>query len=80
VRLQLDESLLPGEDPVHLQQGDSELWISVYDELLAGNRRILEEMRSHGSSPAIELHIQRLEVALAFWTRQRAPSVNVGRR
>ena len=67
---QLDDSLLPGEDPVHIQGGDVEHWIAVYEELLAGNCRILEEMRSHGSSRAIELHIQRLEIGLAFWTRQ----------
>jgi hypothetical protein len=67
----LDDSLLPGEDPVHIQGGDIEHWIAVYEELLAGNCRILEEMRSHGSSQAIELHIRRLETGLAFWTRQR---------
>jgi hypothetical protein len=68
---QLDDSLLPGEDPVHIQGGDVEHWIAVYEELLAGNCRILEEMRSQGSSQAIELHVRRLEIGLAFWTRQR---------
>lgn len=55
---------------MHIQGGDVEHWIAVYEELLAGNCRILEEMRSHGSSRAIELHIERLEIGLAFWTRQ----------
>jgi hypothetical protein len=70
MRPQLDDLLLPGEDPVRIQDGDVAMWVSVYEELLVGHRRILEEMRSNGSSRQIELHIQRLELGLAFWTRQ----------
>lgn len=64
---QLDDSLMPGEDPVHIRDGDVEHWISVYEELLAGNRRILRDL----DSPAIEIHIRELEVGLAFWSRQQ---------
>jgi hypothetical protein len=63
---QLDSSLMPGEDPAHIKEGDVEHWVAVYEELLAGNRRILRDL----NSPAIEIHIQELEVGLAFWTRQ----------
>jgi hypothetical protein len=63
---QLDDSLMPGEDPVHIRDGDVEHWISVYEELLAGNRRIFKDL----DSPAIEIHIRELEAGLAFWTRQ----------
>ncbi|MDQ6918754.1 MAG: hypothetical protein M3Z98_05275 [Candidatus Dormibacteraeota bacterium] len=73
---QLDDSLLPGEDPVHIQEGDVELWISVYEELLAGSLHILQGMRGGGSQP-IEQHIRRLEDGLAFWTRQRRPAAVV---
>ena len=41
MKSQLDDSLLPGEDPVHIQEGDVELWISVYEELLAGSVHLL---------------------------------------
>jgi chromosome condensin MukBEF ATPase and DNA-binding subunit MukB len=63
---QLDSSLMPGEDPAHIKEGDVEHWVAVYEELLAGNRRILQDL----DSPAIEVHIRELEVGLAFWTRQ----------
>ena len=64
----LDDTLLPGEDPVHIQDGDVEHWVSVYEELLAGNRRVLREMG--GVSEPLERHIRQLEIGLAFWTRQ----------
>ena len=64
----LDTSLLPGEDPVHIRDGDVEHWVSVYEELLAGNRRILREIG--GVSLPLQHHIAQLEIGLAFWTRQ----------
>ena len=78
MKSQLDDSLLPGEDPVHIQEGDVELWISVYEELLAGSVHILQSMRGSGSEP-IEQHIRRLEDGLAFWKRQRRPAPVVAR-
>jgi len=64
----LDDSLLPGEDPVHIRDGDVEHWVSVYEELLAGNRRILREIG--GVSLPLQHHMAQLEIGLAFWTRQ----------
>jgi hypothetical protein len=67
---ELDETLLPGEDPVRIQDGDVEHWVSVYDELLVGNRRILREMGDAGNEP-LRRHVEQLEIGLDFWTRQR---------
>ena len=67
---ELDDTLLPGEDPVRIQEGDIEHWVSVYDELLAGNRRILREMSGGGTEP-LRRHIQQLEIGLDFWTRRK---------
>ena len=74
MRPQFDDLLLPGGDPVHVQEGDVAMWIAVYEELLAGHCLILEELRSNGGSEQIELRIQRLELGLAFWRRQLQPS------
>ena len=42
-----DDVLLPEEDPGNSQKGDAEHWISVYEELLDHNRRLLNHMRNH---------------------------------
>jgi hypothetical protein len=66
-----DDALLPGEDPVNIQSGDVEHWISVYQELLTGNRRLLEQVQNHADAlmdaEPLGRHIQRLEARLAFW-------------
>jgi len=50
-----------------------EHWISVYEELLDHNRRLLNHMRNHDEAEMetqpLERHIQRLEARLAFWKR-----------
>ena len=58
-----DDVLLPGEDPGNSQKGDAEHWISVYQELLDHNRRLLNHMRhlkggksvSNSSRPRIDV-------------------------
>ena len=67
---ELDDTLLPGEDPVRIQDGDVEHWVSVYEELLAGNRRILREMSGGGTEP-LRRHIEQLEIGLDFWTKRK---------
>ena len=68
-----DDVLLPEEDPGNSQKGDAEHWISVYQELLDHNRRLLNYMRNHDEAEIetqpLERHIQRLEARLAFWKR-----------
>jgi len=68
-----DDVLLPEEDPGNSQKGDAEHWISVYQELLDHNRRLLNHMRNHDEAEMetqpLERHIQRLEARLALWKR-----------
>jgi hypothetical protein len=71
----MEDFLLPEEvAPNH--DGDVEEWVSVYEELLGGNRRLLREVRSHGGdemeaeAEPIERNIQRLEARLAFWAER----------
>ena len=70
-----DDALLPGEDPVNIQGGDVEHWISVYQELLTGNRRLLEQMQNHADAlmdaEPLGRHIKRLAARLAFWEERR---------
>jgi hypothetical protein len=70
-----DDALLPGEDPVNIQNGDVEHWISVYQELLTGNRRLLQQMQNQVDArmdaEPLGGHIQRLEARLAFWEGRR---------
>jgi len=67
-----DDVLLPEEDPGNSQKGDAEHWISVYQQLLDHNRRLLNQMRSHGGAEMdtqpLECHIQGLEARMAPWT------------
>jgi len=68
-----DDVLLPGEGPGNSQKGGAEHWISVCQELLDHNRRLLNHMRNHDDaemeSQPLERHIQRLEARLAVWKR-----------
>jgi hypothetical protein len=68
-----DDVLLPEEDPGNSQKGDAEHWISVYQELLDHNRRLLNHMRNHDEAEMetqpLERHIQRLEARLALWEK-----------
>ena len=68
-----DDVLLPGEDPGNSQKGDAGHWISVYQELLDHNRRLLNHMRHHHGAEMdaqpLQRHIQRLEARLALWKR-----------
>lgn len=68
-----DEAVPPGEDPGAIH-GDAKHWISVYQELLEHNRRLLERMRNHDcaepESQSVEGHIQRLEARIAVWTQR----------
>jgi hypothetical protein len=69
----MEELLLPGEDPATLNGADAEHWRELYTEHLAGNRRILDVMRSQGHEPEVrflERHVRQLERRLAFWNRQ----------
>ena len=71
-----DEVLLPGEDPGNIQNGDAEHWISVYQELLAPNHRLLNQMQTQGGpemdTQPLERYVQRLERRLAFWKERLA--------
>jgi hypothetical protein len=68
-----DDDLLPREDPGNSQKGDAEDWISVNQELLDHNRRLLNHMRNHDDTEMetqpLEGHIKRLEARLALWKR-----------
>jgi hypothetical protein len=69
----VEDFLLPEEvAPNH--DGNVEEWVSVYEELLSGNRRLLREVRSHGGdemeAEPIERNIQRLEARHAFWAER----------
>ena len=65
--------MLPGEDPGNSQKGDAGHWISVYQELLDHNRRLLNHMRNDDDAEMetqpLERQIQRLEARLALWKR-----------
>ena len=66
-----DDVLLPGEDPGNSQKGDAEHWISVYQQLLDHNLRLLNHMRNQNDAETetqpLDGHIQRLEARLARW-------------
>ena len=68
-----DDVLPPGEDPGNSQKGGAEHWISVCQELLDHNRRLLNHMRNHDDAEMetqpLERHIQQLETRLALWRR-----------
>ena len=70
-------SISAGDGPALPRSGDVELWISVYTDHLAANRRLLDEITSiSGAEVDAEIlghHIGRLEQQLAVW-RQRLPS------
>lgn len=59
-----DDSALPSSEEV-------EQWISVYTEVLADNRRLLEEIttfsREEVDAEILGRHIHRLEQRLANW-------------
>jgi hypothetical protein len=72
-----DDLLHPGEDPANSHKGDAEHWISVYEELLNGSRRLLTQMRNNGGAEMeilpLERYIHRLETRLAAWN-ERLPA------
>ena len=66
-----------GDGSALSRSADVELWISVYTDHLAANRRLLDEITSiSGAEVDAEIlgrHISRLEQHLAVWTK-RLPS------
>ena len=61
--------LLAGEEPATEQVEDVDHWIAVYEELVAGARRLL----SIASEPDIRMaaELRRLQGRLAYWQLRR---------
>ena len=84
------ERLLPGERPETRYLDDAEHWISVYSDLLAFNRMMVQAIQERLASTLVtsegpeypdlvllHAHVRRLRWRLRFW-RQRMLSLRTG--
>ena len=82
-----ERKLMPGENPGSQYLADADHWISVYEELLAFDKELLQSLRrqlgndGNGSELKIDLEklnsrLSHLEEGLDFW-RQRRDALRV---
>jgi hypothetical protein len=65
----LQDSLLPGENPAAANREDVEHWLSVYEELARFCEQLLSEAAPNGNI-ALVAQRRRLRRRLGFWRRR----------